>query len=124
MRNSRVYFTATILLGLLALVLSGPCAFAHSHPVAYSPEPNSVVASPPAVTIHFTATLEPKFSSIKVTDAKGKQVNAKQSRVDSSDAKVMTVALPALNPGSYTVHWVSVALDGHRLEGTYDFTVK
>ena len=111
---------------LIAVILfaAASSAFAHSHPVSYDPAQNAMVSTPAAVTVHFSEALEPKFSSLKVMDAKGHQMNAVMSKVSASDAKVMSVALPKLMPGMYTVHWVSVALDGHRMEGNYTFTVK
>jgi methionine-rich copper-binding protein CopC len=38
----------------------------------------------------------------------------------------MTLILPVPkhSPGNYAIHWSNVALDGHRLEGSYKFTVK
>ena len=39
--------------------------------------------------------------------------------------RVMTLDIPAALPaGSYTVHWVAAAVDGHRMVGEYKFTVK
>jgi methionine-rich copper-binding protein CopC len=36
----------------------------------------------------------------------------------------MSVALPKLPPGVYTVNWVAVSVDTHRSQGEYKFTVK
>jgi copper resistance protein C len=36
----------------------------------------------------------------------------------------MTVVLPPLPSGTYTVHWVAVSVDSHRTQGGYNFTVK
>jgi copper resistance protein C len=44
--------------------------------------------------------------------------------VDAKNAKHMTLALPKLAPGVYTVQWMSSALDGHKLARSYSFTVK
>jgi copper resistance protein C len=46
------------------------------------------------------------------------------SMVVADDSKYMTLDLPTLPPGTNVVHWVSVAVDGHLLEGAYKFTVK
>jgi methionine-rich copper-binding protein CopC len=51
-------------------------------------------------------------------------VRVGKSVVDPSNAKHMWVALNALTPAVYTVTWVAVAADGHRMEGEYTFTVK
>jgi methionine-rich copper-binding protein CopC len=76
------------------------------------------------VSIEFDDALEPAFSSLKVTDAAGKDATNGASSVDANDKKHMSVALRALTPGLYTVSWVAVAADGHRTQGHYTFTVK
>ncbi len=113
----RNFFLATLLAGV-------PLAFAHSHPTQMSPAANSTVNAPNSIVIHFSEELEPKFSMVTLADAAGKTVS-KQPSVVGKDAKTMTLQLPALAPGVYTVKWVTVAADdGHRLEGNYKFTVK
>jgi len=107
-----------------ALAATGAMAFAHAHPKTMDPAPNAKVTVPQRVSIEFSEALEPKFSSLKLTDAKGANAASASSQVDTADPKHMTLALPHLAPGVYTVHWVTVATDGHRLEGEYQFTVK
>lgn len=107
----------------LILVLAAASALAHTHPEQMTPAANSTVSSPANVTIHFSEALEPKFSTISVTDAAGHVVN-KEPSVVGADAKTMTLTLPTLAPGVYTVNWVGVAADTHRSQGDYKFTVK
>jgi methionine-rich copper-binding protein CopC len=64
------------------------------------------------------------LSSLAVTDEKGKMFSTVPSAAAPNDPKTLTLALPKLQPGGYLVHWVSVAVDGHRMEGEYKFTVK
>ena len=109
------------LAGVLLLVI--PAAFAHTSPVTMTPAADSTVSAPHDVTITFSGALEPKFSMITVTNAEGHVVNKEASAVGEG-AKVMTVALPPLTPGVYTVHWVGVSTDTHRSQGDYKFTVK
>jgi methionine-rich copper-binding protein CopC len=113
--------TAAFLLLSLAAV---PAALAHSHPVAMTPAKDSTVSAPTEVSVNFSEALEPKFSMLELQDSKGMVVSKTPSMLDAKDAKHLTLALPTLAPGVYTVHWVSVATDGHRLEGKYSFTVK
>ncbi len=94
-------------------------AFAHAHPKVMEPAVDSVGPAPAQVSIRFTEGLEPKFSSIHVAGANGAAVGQAASAVDAADATHMTLALPALKQGSYSVHWVAVATDGHRTEGSY-----
>lgn len=113
----------TLVLFLLAVLIAAPLAWAHTHPEKMEPAADSTVASPAAVTIHFSGDLEPKFSSITITDAGGHVAN-KQPATVGPDPKTMMVPLPALTPGIYTVTWVGVSLDTHRSQGDYKFTVK
>lgn len=107
-----------------ALLAGAPLAFAHSKPTEMSPAANSVVSAPNSIVVHFSEELEPKFSMMTLADTAGKTVS-KQPSVVGKDAKTMTLPLPALASGIYTVKWVTVAADdGHRLEGNYKFTVK
>ena len=117
--KSRVW----LILLLLTLLLPIPSAFAHTHPMAMMPAADSTGSSPTAVMMHFTGAVEPKFSLITVTDATGHVVN-KEASVVGVDAKSITLAMPTLAPGVYTVNWVAVSVDSHRSQGEYKFTVK
>jgi methionine-rich copper-binding protein CopC len=100
-------------------------AQAHAHPKVETPAPNSVVDnSVSQVQIVFDDGLEGAFSSLSVSNAAGQTVTTAKSLVAAADHKVMTVALPKLSAGVYTVRWVAVAEDSHRTHGDYTFTVK
>ena len=105
------------------MLMAAPALLAHTSPVSMVPAAEASVASPESVVIHFSGALEPKFSMITVTDGTGHVMNKEQSVV-GADNKVMTVMLPTLSPGIYTVHWVGVSVDTHRSQGDYKFTVK
>jgi methionine-rich copper-binding protein CopC len=116
------YFRPLVLAA--SLMMATGSAFAHAHPKVMEPGVDSIGPAPAQVSIRYTEGLEPKFSSIQVSGENGAAVTQAKSTVDSADATHMTLALPALKPGVYTVHWVAIATDGHRTEGTYHFTVK
>jgi copper resistance protein C len=113
----------TLSLLAIALLIAVPVAFAHTHPEEMMPAPNTTVHAPANVTIHFNGALEPKFSKITLADAAGHMVS-KDPSVVGADTKTMTLPLPALDPGIYTVNWVGVSVDTHREQGNYKFTVK
>ena len=106
------------------LIVSVPYALAHSRPKVMVPAAYSTVASPAAISVTFTEALEAKFSSLNVTDEQGKKINTVSSKPAPNDPLTLTLALPPLQPGGNLVQWVSVAADGHRMEGEYKFTVK
>jgi len=108
----------------LALLAFTQAAWSHAKPTQRTPAADAVVAAPSEVSIAFSETLEPALSSITVDAADGRAVSAAPAAVDARDGKRLRVKLPALVPGRYTVKWVAVAVDGHRTEGHYVFTVK
>jgi methionine-rich copper-binding protein CopC len=109
---------------IATMIFTAPYAMAHARPKVMVPAPDSTVSSPATISVTFTEPVEPKFSSLTVTDELGKKYNTASSAPLSNDPKTLTLGLPALQPGGYLVHWVSVAADGHRMEGEYKFLVK
>jgi hypothetical protein len=105
------------------LLLTGN-AEAHSHLIGAAPAPHATVAAPATITLHFSESLEPKFSSFDVKDATGRIVKA-DVHSEGQDNSVL-VASPAapMGPGAYSVSWHIVARDGHRMQGVYPFTVR
>ena len=109
----------------LVLVFAAvPSALAHAHPMVMKPAPDSAGPAPSSISISFSEAVEAKFSSIQLTDEKGKSVDSEASRPKPNDPKTLILAVPELTAGTYTVHWANVAVDGHRLQGSYKFTVQ
>jgi methionine-rich copper-binding protein CopC len=108
----------------LTFSLAAVPAVAHSRPKTMTPAANSIVGVPTEVSVFFTEPLEPKFSSLQLTDGKGTVLSTLSSKMDPADHTHLTLALPKLAPGIYYVHWISAATDGHRMDGDYTFTVK
>ncbi len=106
------------------LMLAAVPALAHAHPKVMKPAPDSAGPAPASISITFSEAVEPKFSSIRLTDEKGNVEGSQSSKPLPTDSKTLTLAVPKLSAGTYVVHWVTVAIDGHRLEGSYKFTVQ
>ena len=109
---------------LVLMLAAVQFALAHAHPMVMKPAPDSAGPAPGSISITFSEAVEPKFSSIQLTDEKGKSVDSDASRPKPNDPQTLFLAVPRLAAGTYIVHWVSVAVDGHRLEGSYKFTVQ
>lgn len=97
-------------------------ALAHAEFAAASPEPDAVLAEPPAeVAITFSEPLEPAFTTLAVTDAAGAPVHLGAPRVEQGGT--VAIGLAPLAPGTYTVTWKATSVDTHGTEGVYRFSV-
>jgi methionine-rich copper-binding protein CopC len=107
------------------LLASAGAAFGHSYPKTAEPPINGSVAVAPAeVAINFTEGLEPKFSSIEVDDASGQRVDQGDAHAAPDDPKRLSIGVRKLAPGNYKVIWHATAVDTHKTEGNYTFTVQ
>ncbi|CAD6553996.1 Protein YobA [Paraburkholderia kirstenboschensis] len=107
-----------------AFVLSPALAFAHGRLESATPSAGSTVdTSPESLRLTFNEDLESSFSTIKVVDASGAFATKEKAKVDSSNARVLTVTVPKLVSGSYTVQWAVMTHDAHKTKGTYTFAV-
>lgn len=102
-------------------ILAAPYAAAHAMLKESSPAANSSVSAPKEIALVFNERIEPAFSSVKVSDATGKEIAAGKGQADGASLKL---EVPELAPGAYAVQWVGVGPDGHRRTGQFRFTVK
>jgi methionine-rich copper-binding protein CopC len=105
---------------MMFVSLAGAHAFLdHATPAVGS----AVRASPAQVKLWFTQQLEPAFSTARVSDRSGKQVDKGDPQVDRADATLLRVSLPRLAPGTYRVTWRVLSVDTHVTEGDFTFDV-
>ncbi|MBI2847027.1 MAG: copper resistance protein CopC/CopD [Chloroflexi bacterium] len=106
-------------------IFQGDMAFAHASVVRAEPSPDSILSQPPGrVSLWFTEPIEPGFSEIQVRDNQGRRVDNRNSVVDPRDPKALSVTLPTLPEGTYTVAWQNVsAVDGHAVRDSYVFSI-
>lgn len=113
--NTRILLAA-------ALIALPTTSWAHAHLKTSEPAAGATVTqAPKSISLTFTEKLEPNFSGVAVTDAQGHDMETGKPAI--SDVS-MTATLKPLAAGVYHVAWHAVAVDTHRTEGTYDFTVK
>lgn len=102
------------------------CAHALAHAELLQAEPTDGEAlqqAPERVRLRFSEPVEAEFSPLKVYDQQGSRVDEDNARVDPDDARALMVDLEELPEGSYTVEWRVTSVDGHIIDGTYQFTV-
>ncbi|EUC16032.1 copper homeostasis periplasmic binding protein CopC [Paraburkholderia hospita] len=115
----------TRLAAAAAIALVPAAAFAHGKLENAVPAAGSALdAAPDALRLTFNEDLESTFSTVKVSDANGAAVTREKAKVDAFNPRVLTVALPKLSSGSYSVQWAVMTHDAHKTKGTYTFQVK
>jgi methionine-rich copper-binding protein CopC len=114
----------TILVMFLLLAAGAGAARAHAFLSHASPAVGSTVqGSPSLLELWFSEGVEPAFSKVSVLDGAGQPVAAGPLKADPADKAHLTLSLPTLAPGSYSVSWQAVSVDTHRTTGTFKFTV-
>ena len=89
-----------------------------------APAVGSVIhGSPSQVSLWFTQELEPAFSTLKVQDRNGNQVDKQDKHVDRANPALLQVSVPQLSPGRYRVVWRALSVDTHVTEGDFTFDV-
>jgi methionine-rich copper-binding protein CopC len=110
------------LAALVVVLLPAAPAWAHNQLISTVPAAGSTLAKPPTtVTLKFVQPLNPKFTTIAVSDAARHRVPAGAPAIDGGSGTV-TLTEP-LGNGGYTVAYRIVSVDGHVVQGSYDFTV-
>lgn len=115
---------------LLALLLLGgyASAWAHAELLDASPMPGEIFRwqRPSQVTLRFSQQVVAEGSQIDLIRTSSKSITTVPLgavEVDPADPHRLRAALPALEPGRYTVAWRTLSVDGHTLEGSYEFEV-
>jgi methionine-rich copper-binding protein CopC len=109
----------SLLFGLV-LVMLGVTAGAHAHLQKSSPADNSVIAtSPSTLVLNFSEAARLTALSIQ----KGGESPQKLTPLPAAAAQQISVPLPPLTPGAYSVSWRVVSDDGHVMSGALHFTL-
>lgn len=116
----------TLLAAGAALLLCAGHASAHAFLKTAEPAVGSTVQTAPSqIALTFTEGVEPKFSQIAVEgvyDQAG--VNLTHGAPYAlGDATHLAVGLLPLPPGTYRVTWHATAVDTHKTQGSFTFTI-
>lgn len=102
-----------------ALLLLVAVAHAHAHLTAAVPADGSVGKSPEHVVLSFS---EAARLTALTLEREGEEPR-KLTPLPPEMATRITIPLPQLSPGRYTLSWRVVSDDGHVVPGTLHFTV-
>jgi copper resistance protein C len=113
---------STLLIILLLLPIS---SWGHAYLVKSSPARRAIVSNPPTrVVLWFNERLEAQFSQLSIWNAAGHQVDGGDVQVGPDDGKRLSVGIPTLPAGSYTVKYRVLSVDGHIVEAEFPFTIR
>ena len=100
---------------------------ATGHAVLQRAEPrveSKLRRAPDEVKLYFTERLEPAYSSLRVLDTRGLQVDRRDSHVDRANPSVLRATLPPLPAGTYKVLWRVLSIDADVTEGAFTFRIE
>ncbi len=113
-----------LIISLLILSMSIP--YAAAHPFTMETSPNSSANAAEGLTqviVYFSEPIDVNFSSLKVFDNNGEQIDNKDTKY-FEDEKSLVVTTPLLESGVYTVTSnVLSKVDGHLVPSAFNFGV-
>jgi methionine-rich copper-binding protein CopC len=113
---------STILIILFMVPIS---TWGHAYLIKSSPTRRAVLSTPPTrVVLWFNERLEAQFSQLSVWNAEGQQVDGGDVLVGPEDSKKLSVGIPTLPAGTYSVKYRVLSVDGHIVEAEFPFTVR
>jgi methionine-rich copper-binding protein CopC len=125
MKTGKMIRSAAALASTAAwLLLVAAQAGAHAKLVSVVPAADSSGPSPELIQVHFNEAVEVKLSTLKLTRSDGTPV-AIMSMNEAKDPTTLSIMSNSpLPPGVYTASWSVVTDDGHKVSGSFKFTVK
>jgi methionine-rich copper-binding protein CopC len=108
------------LLSSLVLVAFAVTAGAHAHLQKSSPADGSVVTTSPS---NLVLNLSEPARLTALSIQKGSEPKQDLKPLPTTAAQQISVPLPPLTPGTYSVTWRALSDDGHVMPGTLHFTV-
>jgi len=115
---------ATMVVVVLALCLTSGTARAHASLDSSSPGAFAVLEqSPTEVRLRFSEAPQAGLSTLRLLDARPREVTLGPVEVDPDDSRSITASVPQLPDGLYVVVWSVASADGHRVTGSFAFSV-
>jgi copper transport protein len=124
------YFAIVAIVALISLTSPMlpliPKAYAHAFVIGSDPSPSQSLPTPPAtVLVRLSEPVDIHYSSIKVLDAGGKEIDLKDNHYLNGDHTTLSVTLPpGIKDGIYTVSTKMLSeTDGHVTENAFVFGI-
>lgn len=112
-------------LALVTCALTATAATGHAMLQRAEPRVESTLKrAPDEVKLYFSERLEPRYSALRVLNARGEQVDRRDSQVDRANPSALRASLPPLSPGTYQVRWRVLSIDGDVTEGHFTFRIE
>jgi len=114
-----------LILVVFLSLLSPTNLFAHAYLVKSVPAGRAVLFRAPArIQLWFNERLEPRYSSLTVSDANGERVDLGKVEVAADDPKRLSVEIKPLPAGRYWIKFRVLSVDGHVVHDEFPFTIK
>ena len=114
------------LLPLLYLVATAGGVWAHARLLETIPPANAVSAEPPThVVLQFDSRVEKKVgASFSLVDPSGSVRSLAAGNVANEPGDRVSIPLPSLGSGDYRFEWSVISRDGHRVQGSFSFSIE
>lgn len=117
-------FLMVLMIAMLFLFPVKP-VFAHATLIKSDPPRRAALTeSPKHVQLWFNEEIESNYALITVLDSDGNSVSDEKPASVPDDLKSVVLAMPEIGPGSYTVEYRVLSIDGHVVESNYSFRIK
>ena len=121
LRTTRVY--RLLLFAVLCIIPS--VASAHAYLVKSVPAGRATLfSSPGKIQLWFNERLEPRYSSLSLSESSGKPVKTGKAEVSAEDPKQLSAPIRPLPPGKYLIKYRVLSVDGHIVQDQFPFTVE
>jgi len=119
---------ARLLMGIAFISLlwaGGSVAYAHAELREAYPPIGAVYRweRPSEIRLSFTQEVELEGSTVTVANRQFALQPTGELQQDPNDKTTLFVTVPFMASGTYTVNWKTASVDGHSIQGSYDFTL-
>lgn len=118
-------FIFSCLMSMMFLLVQPKSAMAHATLVKSDPPRRaSLSEAPKQVQLWFNEEIEGNYASVTLLDADKNSVTDAEPEPVTDDLKSIVLDIPEIGPGSYTVEYRVLSVDGHVVESSFGFRIK